>query len=282
MRRGFFGLVVLLAALLLSGSVEAQSCNGCGIGYTPPAKIGNLLATGANTTGVANGGTAGAENPQNLAAYNFCDSNATLCATGSEYVTLGYNASDQVVLNSAASGTGTVRAMYFAINGTNQIGVGAGYFFPASSDTKDIGASTNLFAVGWMSRGLQGAKTKSLTDAGAAVTFMRVAIASSAYTAGELIYATTSTDATDFRTTTGRIRYAGVNKGGTVTCTVGVVGTDLTASSNGNTLACTWTNVTATTNCDLQVTCTDNTAGTQTMTVYGRHDTPFTSTISFP
>lgn len=125
-----------------------------------------------------------------------------------------------------------------------------------------------------LSRAVMGGKSKTLTDAGAAVAVWSCAIPTSDYLGGELIWTAKSTDATDFRATQGVVRFAGVNKAGATTCTINAVGTDLTASSNANTLVCTWTNVTSTTNCNLSVTCTDNTAGTQTMSVVSRLDMP--------
>jgi hypothetical protein len=40
--------------------------------------------------------------------------------------------------------------------------------------------------------------------------------------------------------------------------------------------------VTATTNCDIQVTCTDNLAGTQTMAIESRLDMPTPNTVVIP
>jgi hypothetical protein len=132
-----------------------------------------------------------------------------------------------------------------------------------------------------VTRYVDGSTAKTLTDAGAAVAVWRCAIPSNDYLGGEIIWSTKSTDATDYRVTQGRIRFAGVNKAGTNTCTaINVVGTDLTASSNANTLVCTWTNVVNTTNCDLSVTCTDNTAASQTMSVNSRLDMPLPQTCT--
>jgi hypothetical protein len=137
------------------------------------------------------------------------------------------------------------------------------------------GSMTNIYS-------MQGSKTKSLTDAGAAVAFVNVAIPASGYAGGEVTWSVTSTDSTDYRVTQGIVRFAGVNKAGTMTCTGNVVGTDLTASSNANTLVCTWTFTTGTASCDVKVTCTDNTAGTQPMTLYGQVNQPILNTLTFP
>lgn len=245
---------------------------------------GNLFEAGANTTGIANGGTAGAPNPQTLAVYNFCD--GILCATGSESFEIKY-LSNAVELNSTATGTGAARLVHFAISGTRQFSIGAGVITPATANSKDLGDQGHAWNAIYNSGGIYGARTKSLTDGAAAVAVMRVAAASGGSAGGEVVWEARSTDATDYRSLVGRIRFTGVNKGGTATCSVGVVGTDLLASSNANTLACTWTNVASTAYCDLSVTCTDNTAAAQTMSIGFRPDIPYvgalaTLTVTFP
>ena len=128
---------------------------------------------------------------------------------------------------------------------------------------------------------IQGSYSKTLTDAAAAASFTRIAVTSNSYEGGELLWVATSTDATDYRALTGRTRFSAVNKAGAETCDIAAAGTDLLESSNGNALACTWTcaNVAADT-IDLQVTCTDNTAGDQTIAMRGRLDLPIPATVT--
>lgn len=213
------------------------------------------------------------------------------CSTASCISTVPFLAPDGSAAAPAYSFSGlTTMGMYrsgnllaFSIGGAAQWVISANELYPGTNDTDNIGTGgNNQVAYLFLSRAIEGSKSKSLTDGAAATPVIRVPVATSGYQAGEVIWNAQSTDATDFRTTAGRIRFAGVNKAGTLTCTVNVVGTDLTASSNVNTLVCTWTNVVNTTNCDLSVTCTDNTAGSQTMTINVRADMPTTAALTFP
>ncbi len=212
-------------------------------------------------------------------------------ASNYERASLGW-ASNVFTIGTEMLGTGTARNIainaangalgLLQVNGTSSLIWGNTSVTPGTTDTFDLGgvSGNNYWRSVHVSRGIQGSKSKTVTDAAAAVAFTRVAVPNNGYAGGELIWDTSSTDATDYRSTTGRIRFAGVNKAGTVTCAVNVVGTDLTASSNANTLVCTWTNVVSTTNCDLSVTCTDNTAGSQTINVNGRLDMPIPNTVT--
>lgn len=155
--------------------------------------------------------------------------------------------------------------------------------YPGTDDGISLGRSDDIrFNHLYMSRGIQGAKQKSLTDGAAAVAVVRIPVSAAGYQAGEVLWDAQSTDATDLRVLSGRTRFAAVNKAGTLTCGINVVGTDLLASSNGNILACTWTNVVNTTNCDLSVTCTDDTAGSQSIDIKMRVDMTTVSAITFP
>jgi hypothetical protein len=130
---------------------------------------------------------------------------------------------------------------------------------------------------------IAGGKTKSLTDAAAATPYVTVAVPTNGWVAGELVWAATSVSGADQLVTTGRIRFAGATTNVTPVCTVGVIGTDLAAVSAGvNTLVCTWTNVVAAQTCALSVTCTNDLAGTQAITMNGRLDMPITATLVFP
>lgn len=177
-------------------------------------------------------------------------------------------------------GWGGSGILAFRGNGTLITQLSSSGLIGGASDTFDFGSTFNYWRSLYLSRGIQGAKTKALTDAAAAVSVWSCAIPTSDYLGGDLIWSAKSTDATDFRLTQGTIRFAGINKAGTTTCTIGVIGTDLTASSNGNTLVCTWTNVASTTNCLLSATCTDNTGGSQTMVMNSRLNMPIPQTCT--
>jgi hypothetical protein len=291
-------IVVLLAALALPSVAQAQ--NGGFIQYVPSGLPQNFQADGADSFGVRNGGTTGTPVPQTWSVYNFCD--GVDCATGYERLSM-YWLSNVAIISPLAAGTGTTsRVLSLRINGSvnNRIDLapaqwdvilnGAGVFssnisalYPATTDGHALGLSNKLWSAVAVSRVIMGSKSKSLTDAGAAVTLITVPIASNSYQAGEVIWSAESTDATDYRTTAGRVRWAGISKAATPTCpNPTAVGADLTASSNASTLVCTWTEAVNSTNCDIKVTCTDNTAGTQTMTIRYRVDMPTVATLVLP
>ena len=170
----------------------------------------------------------------------------------------------------------------FSLSGVSRWQLGAANLYPVANDTQSLGGASNQTATMYSSRGLQGSKSKALTDAGAAVAVIRVPVASNGHQNGDVHWDASSNDGTDYRSATGTIHFASISKGATPTCTVNVMGTDLQASSNGNTLVCTWTNVVNSTNCDLSVACVDNTAGTQTMSVNFRPDMTTTATLVYP
>lgn len=129
---------------------------------------------------------------------------------------------------------------------------------------------------------LSGCTTKALTDAAAAVSFARVAVATNGYMAGEFEWTATSTDAADQIVTFGKQPIVGVDKAGTVTCATSAQYATTTATTNANTLVCTVTVVTSTTNCDGQVTCTNNTAGDQAINFCWRFEQPIATTVVVP
>jgi hypothetical protein len=85
-------------------------------------------------------------------------------------------------------------------------------------------------------------RTKTLTDA-AATGFVDISIpASGSYTAGRVRWRIDATDTTDYQSRTGFTYFVAVNKAGTVTCSVGDIGTTVVAVSSGtltNTMTCT-------------------------------------------
>lgn len=132
----------------------------------------------------------------------------------------------------------------------------------------------------WFPSPTIGASRKSLTDAGAAVSIERVSVPTNGYIGVFTYFTANSTDGTNRLTTSGLVTWAAADTAGTVTCGTPVVTGLVTAYKRANTLVCTWTAVTATTNCDLQVTCTDNLAGTQTMVIEHYPTMPSPNTYS--
>lgn len=83
--------------------------------------------------------------------------------------------------------------------------------------------------------------TKTLTES-AATSFADITFANSTVIGGVADYTIEANDSTDFQALTGSVYFSGVNKAGTTTCGIGLVGTEVTALSTGtltNTMTCT-------------------------------------------
>jgi hypothetical protein len=184
------------------------------------------------------------------------------------------------------TGTGiyfTDGRILFGTNAIAQWTLEGTQLYPTVTDATNLGATSKLITIGYFSRGFQGSKSKALTDAAAATPFMTVAVPTNGWVGGELIWTATSLSGADQLATQGAIRFAGATTGATPVCTVGVIGTDLAAVSGGaNTLVCTWSNAVAAQTCAVSVTCSNNLAGTQAITLYGRADLPIAATLVFP
>lgn len=112
--------------------------------------------------------------------------------------------------------------------------------------------------------------TKALTDAAAATPFATIAVPLNGHIGGELVWMATSLSGSDQLVANGSIRFWGTDTAGTPVCGINKIGTDGEGHSGGaNTLICTWTNVVSTTNCAVSVTCTNNLAGTQAISLTG-------------
>jgi hypothetical protein len=250
-------LILACALLLWGGLAGAQDL----IRYYPPSV--SVSGVTASLPGPAAG----------LNIYNVGNSGSTDFEVAKLYWT-----GNVFVVSTTAGGSGGFRGI--------QVAPGSGSFIVPSilataDDTYALGvAASNRYMGAYFTRWIQGSKSKTLTDAAAAVSFVRVAVVTNASAGGTVIWNAISTDGTSPLTQVGMTYFAGVNTAGTVTCTVGAVGTPITAYSRVNTLACTITAVTATTNCDLQVTCTDNLAGDQTPVFNWRLDMPVPNTVT--
>jgi hypothetical protein len=166
-------------------------------------------------------------------------------------------------VRATAAGTGTLRPLALLGSYISQNAP----LSPSTSDTFDYGGPAAQIKNFFASRSIQGSRAKSLTDAGAAVSIERVAVPTNGYVGMLTSFTANSTDATNRLTTTGLVSWAGADTAGTPTCGTPVVVGLSTAYKRANTLVCTFTTAVSTTNCDLQVTCTDNLAGVQTMTI---------------
>ena len=224
-----------------------------------------LVRDAANTLALRNG----------TAAQTFNIYNTYTDASNYERGALYWN-SNVLTLASQALGTGGARNIRIDSSNDNII---LDTITADASDGRDIGSAV-LWRNLYLSRSIQGSKSKSLTDAGAAVSIWRIAVPTNGYAGGKVIFTANSTDGTDRLTTTGEVTFAGADTAGTVTCGIGTPYGLVTAYRRANTLLCTFTAVTSTTNCDIQVTCTDNKAGTQTMAIESRLDMPAPNTVT--
>lgn len=245
-------------------------CTGCSYNMA----IGSSTLNGATgDENVAVGYLAGSNNVANQNVFIGASSGGTCSAAGATENVLigrGSNCSAAASERIIAIGSGAAAANYGIAIGRNVTALANEVTIQAVSGTR---FSTESF---------QASKSKALTDGAAAVSFTRIAVANNSYMGGELLWTATSTDATDYRATVGRTRFAFVNKAGAENCgTPAAVGTDLTTSSNANTLVCTWTATSAAADtCDLQVTCTDNTAAAQTISMKGHLQLTILGTVT--
>jgi len=255
--------------------------SGIGLGNTVADPYANLYGDAANTLALRN----------STSAQIFYIYHTYTNTTNYERGRLKWNANVLEIgtTDEDAGGTGTARTTAIVSGATGLLKQGVTTianwdtlgFYPGATDTYSSGYSTLPWTHGYFSRSIQGSKSKTLTDAAAAVSFVRIAVATNGYIGGKVIATANSTDGTNRLTTTSEWYFAGADTGGTVTCGApSAVGTPATAYRRANTLVCTMTSVTSTTNCDLQITCTDNLAGDQTPVFEWRLDMPSTATVT--
>jgi hypothetical protein len=235
-----------------------------------------LVRDAANTLALRNAGTAGTPVPQTFNIYNFCDGAA--CATGYERGSL-YWSGNSLFLDAQAAGTGTARAI--RLKSANGVYID-GNLVPNSDDNAayGLGGSAVRWSNSYISRSIQGSKNKVLTDAAAAASFVRIAVPTNGFAAGRVIYTATSTDGTNILVSSASCEFAAADTGGTVTAGTPTCDTPATAYKRANTLVCTISGAVSTTNYDLQATCTDNLAGSQTMSINYRLDMPQPNTVT--
>jgi hypothetical protein len=273
MTKGRRTWIMALLAVLLAVGAQAQRVGG------PPylwsssrPDPANMKQESASVIALRDGGTAAVLAPQDWTIYQFCDAEPT-CTTGYNRARLGWSLSASFFdIAFESAGTGTAKSM--------RLGTGFGAVqmnaptVPATDNGQPIGSAAARFTRGYFARSIQGSQSKALTDAGAAVSVTRIPVATNSYIGGWMEWVATATDGTDQKTLVGRTRFAFADKAGTPQCTVAADGTDLLESTNANTLACTVSAAVSTTNCDLQVTCTDNTGGAQTVAFNYRLNLP--------
>jgi len=153
---------------------------------------------------------------------------------------------------------------------------------PKIADTFALGSSSFPFTDAYVARSIQGGEVQALTDAAAAVASVTIAIPTNGQRAGELGWTATSFSGADQLVANGSQRWWASDTAGTPVCGINKIGTDGEGHSGGaNTLVCTWTNVRATTNCVLSVTCTNDLAATQAISLTRRVSTQLATTLTY-
>jgi len=278
-----------------SGYISLSSLGVSGVGYVNPTlQLGASTALGwgsagtwygaaadtllqrdaANTLALRNGGTAGTPVPQTFNLYSFCDGAA--CATGYSRAALRFIGTD-VFLSAQAAGTGSAGALQF--DGWGAIYFGAG-LYPQTDDTRPFGTASARWTALYLSRSIQGSKSKALTD-NTATAFVRLAVADDDYEGCGIVYTAFAEDtATDARQTlTGRTYAAILNNSGTeaVAFSTG----DSAVLVTAGTFTCTFDGASAVADTiDLRATCDTSLAATTTLTFEYRLDCPSTVTVT--
>ena len=301
-------LLFLFVAFILAAASSAQDL----IRYYPPAGLSTMTGTATATTttvpillpdGTAAAPSLAFSTDTTLGWYKCAANNVCLAIVGTEF--FRFNAAGQIVVgvgqttaaialsdvtllrDGGAHQLGlrsTTNAQTFRVyNSWTTAGSNYGRFAinATATGTDLVGEGAGATIATGAFRSLQGSVRKALTDAAAAVSFVRIAVPTNGYIGGKVIATANSTDGTNRLTTTSEWYFAGADTGGTVTCGApSAVGTPATAYRRANTLVCTMTSVTSTTNCDLQITCTDNLAGDQTPIFEWRLDMPSPATVT--
>lgn len=116
--------------------------------------------------------------------------------------------------------------------------------FPSTSaSVARIDAAQTFAGAQTFSGSMQRYATAKALSAGSATIFATVTVASNGRTGGYLTYTIDADDGTEFQARSGVLPFSAVNKAGTITCTVGTVGTatEVVAVSSGtltNTFTC--------------------------------------------
>ena len=115
----------------------------------------------------------------------------------------------------------------------------SGNIVPSASDSKDMGLSSALWRTAYVTRSIQGAKTKTLTES-SATDVVQIAIPNGDFADFEIRWTVFASDGTDHQTVTGHTAFSCVNKADTETCATADVYADINPVSAG-TLTCTET-----------------------------------------
>jgi hypothetical protein len=199
---------------------------------------------------------------------------------------------DYLYLRTTAAGAGAQQrgialngsTLLFQTGGTGRWTIGDSYLNPGTSDLNSLGSTSGLIAHAYLSRSIQGSKSKALVD-NTATAFVRVAVADDDYEAGRVDWVAYAEDAdTDARQVrSGNVQFACLNSSGTESCVFSTLGTgDTTFVPTAGTLACSFTSASVVADTiDLRATCdTSLDAAAETLTFEWRLDVPTVATLT--
>lgn len=191
---------------------------------------------------------------------------------------------DNLDVTIRAAGSGAVKLVANGYGWGVDAGTGIPWL-PILDDGQPIGSPTFRPMHVYISRSIQGSKTKTLTES-SATTFVTVAVPQTAganYAAGRVGYTVYASDGTDSQTLHGVAQFSAVNKAGTETCAaIADVQTAVAESAGGSTLTCTITCVTGLTDVvGLAANCASSLTQT-TLTIQARLDLEQPNTLVFP
>jgi hypothetical protein len=194
-----------------------------------------LYRDAANTLALRNG----------TAAQAFNIYNTYTDGTNYERVAMAWSANVFTIASEKGVGVGSYRTIKFgdgnaAIQLAGISEVNNGGVNPIGSDSRLLGQSTLFWRDLYLSRVIQGSKSKTLSES-SATSLVKIAVpqtAGSNFADATVQWVVYAADATDTQVRSGSTYLAAVNKAGTETCTVSDVGTTTVAVSAG-TLTCT-------------------------------------------
>jgi hypothetical protein len=235
-----------------------------------------FIRDAANTLALRNG-----TNAQTFNIYNtYTD------ASNYERFKLGWDSNEFKFINDAA-GTGVTRGMRFVTSGAIIFNSGGvltnNKIEPTSTDTISVGSSTFLFQSAYLSRSIQGSKSKTVVD-NVSTSFVRLSVADDDYEACEIVWTAFAEDAdTDARQVRiGTNTVAILNNSGTETASFSASADDQAVSVTAGTLAVSFSSASAATDTiDLYVTLnTSLDAAAETLTFEWRLNCPSPVTVT--
>jgi len=208
----------------------------------------------------------------------------TTTFTGTALFANGSAAAPSVAWAADADGTGTgmfrvvADTTGFSANGAEKFRIGTTditafqRILPNGNAAIDTGIAAQQWRNVFAGNAILGGGSKNLTSAAGAVNAVRITVGSNTSAAGEVTWAASETNGTEFQHLSGRLRFGCINKGGTITAGVAVIGTDLLVQSSASTLTCTWSTSTGANFCNLDVTCTTGLATPGSIVLNARGD----------